>query len=299
MYLTRTRPAAYVRTRLGQANHVLITILIGIEGVRTGAVTKHPEFRTSWRPRSLADSAQRSRRFARDAMLSHVVDSLDSYLSSLRDPEFEDAVPLLFAEKKPSVKLRLDAVLKDLNIDAPLAISLAYLAIMWRNRRVHENADNRLEQQHIAALRRGCETVLSDFSGLDVSQLLERFNRSESPRMKEVTSLVKATLDLVQRLDEAVVRRLVPTRVAEKLIREALIQRRRDDSRKAGQHWGESREIRRRKLGRLLMSCGFVEDRQEGRGGMLDEEYLRELSDLSYPEALQRFCLTEPAPSVF
>ena len=51
--LTRTDARATFKDLLGQANHFLITILVGLNGVRSGATQIDEEFRTSWNARSV------------------------------------------------------------------------------------------------------------------------------------------------------------------------------------------------------------------------------------------------------
>ena len=109
MFLRRTSACSEFCERLGQANHLLITILIGIEGVRIGDARKSDDFHAAWNPKSLEETAQRSRRFARDAMLNHIVDSLGVYLSLLKGSLYEHALPSLYSISDRSLKLRLDA----------------------------------------------------------------------------------------------------------------------------------------------------------------------------------------------
>ena len=120
MFLRQTSAYSELRERLGQANHLLITILIGIEGVRTGNAKKSDEFHATWNPKSIEESAQRSRRFARDAMLNHIVDSLGVYLSLLREPPFTAALPSLNSTNDRSLKPRLDAFCSDLDLQNSL-----------------------------------------------------------------------------------------------------------------------------------------------------------------------------------
>ena len=81
----RLSPARrHFKQRIGQVNHFLITTLIGLDGVKSKEFTLPEEFRTSWNPRSVERSAERSIRFILDASLSWVVDNLDSYFTIVR-----------------------------------------------------------------------------------------------------------------------------------------------------------------------------------------------------------------------
>src|ERR1700721_2138620 len=78
--LKRTHARAAFKDLLGQANHFLITLLVGLGAVGDGTAMLDQEFRTSWNPRDVRKSAERSRQFAFDLALVRAVDALDTFL---------------------------------------------------------------------------------------------------------------------------------------------------------------------------------------------------------------------------
>jgi hypothetical protein len=81
--LTVTAARSQFKKLLGQNNHYLITILIGLNGVEAGTALLPDDFATSWNPRDVRRSVQRSREFAIKALLAWASDSLDAYQSAL------------------------------------------------------------------------------------------------------------------------------------------------------------------------------------------------------------------------
>ena len=77
------------KNEIGQANHFLITILIELNGVKSGKVVKNDEFDVALNPRDIIASANRSRIYTIKASLAWAVDCLDMYLRLCnRKPRF-------------------------------------------------------------------------------------------------------------------------------------------------------------------------------------------------------------------
>ena len=64
------------KTEVGQANHFLITIIIGLDAVEDGAQKKE-SFNTTWNPRNVKASVGRSRHYAIKSALAWIVDNQD------------------------------------------------------------------------------------------------------------------------------------------------------------------------------------------------------------------------------
>lgn len=58
------------KKRMGQANHFLITILIGLDEVSKGLVKKPDTLDVSWNPKDVKASAERSRVYALNSSLA-------------------------------------------------------------------------------------------------------------------------------------------------------------------------------------------------------------------------------------
>ena len=198
----------HFKQRIGQANHLLITTLIGLDGVKSKEFTLPDEFRTSWNPRDVVRSADRSIRFILDASLGWVVDNLDSYF--------------IEANRKPSIieseKIRneYDSIGRSVNgrfelfyhearktcdeIDRYAA--LVALAIQWRNNIVHFGAKNELEKEYKLILTQYKAFYMDEFRHLDVTEMLKSFElKDENPSFKEATSMINAIHKFVELLD--------------------------------------------------------------------------------------------------
>ena len=67
------------KTEMGQANHFLITIMIGLDAVEDGA-QKRESFNANWNPKDVTASVVRSKHYAIKSSLAWAVDNLDMYL---------------------------------------------------------------------------------------------------------------------------------------------------------------------------------------------------------------------------
>ncbi len=170
----------HFKNLLGQTNHYLITILVGLEGVRTGKVTKDESFHATWNPRSVEDSAVRSRRFARNSALAWAIDSLDAYLGYLRKKpfDFKDVeLQKVFSER--SIYKTLKAITKFSEYQTDVPLSVIHLGIQWRNNLVHFHADNELEAEYRNFLLNNANAidVAERFRGLDSNLMVNNFDK--------------------------------------------------------------------------------------------------------------------------
>jgi hypothetical protein len=193
---------------LGHANHYLITILVGLDHIQKNEVPLHEDFKTSWNPRDKNSSAIRSREFSINATLSWAIDALDAYLSLCHKK------PTLYQEKNLSDKAggaerSVNAkflVLKEYIIPSPedtfnLVSSLIEVAIQWRNNLVHYFADNVISEETRILLKNNPEYFIDNFQGLNISDLLNRFDSKQTPRFKEITAIIRAIQNFVETAD--------------------------------------------------------------------------------------------------
>ena len=68
------------KNEIGQANHMLITIMVGLDGIVPYQVEAQEEFHTSWNPKSKEISVERSKVFVKKATMAWLVDCIDMYL---------------------------------------------------------------------------------------------------------------------------------------------------------------------------------------------------------------------------
>src|SRR4051794_38354746 len=84
-YLNESRGRGRFKDLLGQANHLIVTTLVGLDAVENGLVTSPPaDLHASWSPKHPVNSARRARRLVLDMVLVRAVDAVDVYLRMAR-----------------------------------------------------------------------------------------------------------------------------------------------------------------------------------------------------------------------
>lgn len=208
-YKLRISPARrHFKQRIGQANHLLITTLIGLDGVKNNKFTLPEEFKTSWNPRSVVRSAERSVRFVLDASLGWMVDNLDSYfIEANRKPSIieNESIRNGYDGTGRSVNNRFELFFQEArktNNEIDKYAALVALAIQWRNNTVHFGANNELDKEYKSILMQNKDFYLKKFRHLDVGKMLKSFElKNNNPSFKEVTSMINATHMFVELLD--------------------------------------------------------------------------------------------------
>jgi len=213
--LNRTHARWAFKDLLGQANHFLITILVGLNGVKSKQIKMDEEFRTSWNPQDAKRSAERSRVFALDLSLVRAVDALDTYMMmSVRKPCAildEDFIAAMGATKR-SVANRLDVFDKYLPSISDGQKALLKLAIEWRNRRVHSLSNDRMDRAQRKVISDFQSTLSEKYSGLSAAELLTHFDSGAAPTFKEAASIIRLCHQTVEHYDAHILRRLPLTR---------------------------------------------------------------------------------------
>lgn len=260
---------------LGQANHYLITILIGLEGVRTGAVTKGDSFNVSWSPRSIDATVNRSRRYARQSGLTWAVNALEGYLGYLRRHPFRfpsDFDQLLQNDR--SVFSLLNKVITFTGYPIDLPLSITHIGIQWRNNVVHYHAENELDQAYATFLRNvDRSTVGERFSGLDPHLMLEGFNEREAPRFKELAAIIQSIHYLVLELDSRLVTFIDPELMLKDILSEHALEARHILSAAPGD--------RERKMKQYLITHGFKDvTSKDASNGIDDARISRALEEM-------------------
>ena len=205
----------HFKQRIGQANHFLITTLVGLDGVKSKDYCLSEEFRTSWNPRDVVRSAERSIRFILDASLGWVVDNLDSYfIEANRKPSIieNERIRNEYDGTGRSVNNRFELFYHEARktcdeIDKYAA--LVALAIQWRNNIVHFGANNVLDKEYKLILTQYKDFYMNEFRHLDVEKMLKSFESNDNdPSFKEVTSMINAIHKFVELLDAFLLKNL-------------------------------------------------------------------------------------------
>ena len=80
VYLNISERRKRFKDSMGQANHFLITALIGLEYINNNEVSCPESFSTSWNPKNKKSSVERTRLYILKSSLSWAIDCLDTYL---------------------------------------------------------------------------------------------------------------------------------------------------------------------------------------------------------------------------
>lgn len=195
------------KERLGQANHFLITALVGIDGIQSGIIREKPEsFHTSWNPKDSKKSADRTRVFLLKSFLGWAVESLEMYLTELnRKPKLleSETFTSLFSKAGQSIYQKTILIADEIKVD-PILIGLMEVLITWRNYTFHYDIDNEIRESSMNCLIASNENVKARFSGLEITQLKSTWESGGDFTFKETASLIKATQDFVGEVDNYV-----------------------------------------------------------------------------------------------
>ncbi len=292
LVLVRTRPGADFKSRSGQNNHFLITILVGLDAVKSGTVAKQPEFSTTWNPHDPAVSAGRSRAYAINTSLVWITDLVNVYrraASRLPGVCTADEIARIQGTRDDGSSKRLERFGRHLDIDESPELRLAQLAIHWRNRVAHSEARGNLESEVRGGLRSSAEAIAIAHAGLDVDELIANEARGLAPTFKEIASLMHACHKLVEAMDRRVVTRTDLRALAELKILSYL-----HDPEGSGGHrrteslWTGDSQRTLKRLQHVLVQAGFQLS-VEPDGPRLDADFLALASSLSLAEARRRY----------
>jgi hypothetical protein len=278
---------------VGQNNHFLITILVGLDEVATGRASLNESFSTSWNPRDPVRSAERSREYSLKAFLAWLVDGLQAYVGELRRMPGSpiDTSTWVELQKIDGFAGRVHHLAEHLGALGGPELPLCELAITWRNQLVHTTSKAKVPPTLKSALRRHAAEIEADYQGLDVGVLLNRWAESTHapvPSFKEATSLSRAAQRVIGELDCKAVPRVDHNAYFECLVADYLFWDGRPDTDRASRLWGRGP----RRAMAALIELGKT-------GGMtvvigppsVSSELLAEMAALSPRAALARFAV--------
>lgn len=247
------------KTEMGQANHFLITIMIGLDAVEDGA-EKRESFKTTWNPENRTNSVVRSKKYTIKSALAWTVDNLDMYLRLCnREPRlYHEEESLEIAKTKNSVYKKFACVISNHPELAVNKFAYVDLLICWRNNSVHFDAENKLMSESDNYFRNIPEDdIVTNTYHLDVNQMLNRFNRGECPTFKEAATLISMTIHFVEELDRILLRDIDQYRFLETSLFK-LLKSEKDTS--VFSFRNTTSEKRKKKFKQLFIAAGISED---------------------------------------
>jgi hypothetical protein len=212
--LKSTKARKEFKEKFGQANHLLITTLVGLDAIEKKIVQEKPKsFSTSWNPKDPISSARRARIFVLKAFLGSAVEALEMYLTELnRKPKLlqdhkDDRFLRIYSNAGQSIYKKVIKVGEEIKVD-PIIIGLIEILITWRNYTLHYDIDNELRPETWKTLVENAETIKIDFNGLDVLRLKETWEKNKDFTFKETASIINACQIFVQKVDSFIVSEL-------------------------------------------------------------------------------------------
>lgn len=298
LHISKSRPRNTFKSLLGNANHLIITALVGLDAVQRGCVYGAPaELRTAWSPKDAAASAKRSRRLVLDMSLIRAIDAVDVYLREavrkpalIQCPELRsglDSAGISIFKKLRAVERKYDSL-----DDLPLAI--IFLMVSWRNRSAHSEADLEVADRHISVLQNRSEELSERFSGLKSAMLLEGYENARPATFKEVASLINAAHHLISDLDDKLLRDLDVERYFKEAVWASLGSKRRHGEgieqarkRRAVSVWGKDPSNRGDAVIKLIKQLGFSSDvPKNGFYTVLSDDLIKEIASFTPQEVL-------------
>jgi hypothetical protein len=167
--------------------------------------------------------------------------------------------------------------------------SLVELAITWRNRMVHNFADNELPMTVRQSLLKKTEYIKEHYNGLDIEKLLNGFDSSSNipPKFKEVTSLISTVINLVYRFDQKIIDNLDMSNYLLSVIKHYVTKQSKNKSRSSQkilkEIWSSDKE---RKIYNILGQYGFEYNKE---GENLD--YFNQIINKDYVDIINELQL--------
>lgn len=286
MEITKSFALKKFKNEIGQANHFLITILIGLDGVKSEKVVKNVEFDAAWNPKDVVASANRSRVYTIKASLAWVVDCLDMYLRLCnRKPRLlSEELCDKFNATHHSVYQKYKLISDEYTI-SDIDKATVDLLICWRNRMIHFDADNDiLEKSRDVLTTIKDEDEIINKTHMDIEQLLDSFDKKECPKFKEMAFMIKRTILFVESIDKILLDRLDVLSFLDDMLCSEL----KNNPQSFEGIFLTVGDKRKQKIIQFIKNCGFtkLENNSEEENKFIDY-----ISLMSYKEAKDRLLM--------
>lgn len=295
--MTVTPERSEFKRTFGQSNHFLVTLLVGLNCIRSGSAGLPPELPVTWNPQDAARSAIRSEEFALQSGVVFLVTALSEYLhgaARLARSTSPDLAASLAAVDSNNRGLsgRVDAFAEFAKLTGSAEAPLVEVAVRWRHRLVHPRSNQRINGNLHDNLLLHRSEYLEGYRHLDPALLIERFDRGASaPSLKEVAGMVVATHRFIRSVDAAVLETLnyddymngVLRRHFEGMGRQEALAR-------ANRIWGRTED--RARLAIINLACqNGLSKAAEGVSNGLKEEAITKIAAMSSKQAREAFVI--------
>ncbi|MDD4977436.1 MAG: hypothetical protein PHI29_02260 [Gallionella sp.] len=189
--------------RIGENVANLNTIVVGLAAVENGA-EKPDGLDISWNPTDRQAAARKARKAAIEAAMIQASEAINQYIyavsnlprfKTLRDKWKENDASM--AERFVELANAIDPNHTDFEVFG------VALMIHWRNRLVHSASSADLKHHEKKHLRDHEEEVATKYANLKIDCLLCHF-QEKRPTLKDVSSLIAMTINIVNRIDKLI-----------------------------------------------------------------------------------------------
>jgi len=182
----------------------LNTTVVGLAAVE-GGYKKPDTLDVSWTPRDNVIAARKARKFVVESVLVRVSEALNQYVSAISKLSQFASVRSRWAAGEDTVSFaeKVSELAKTVLKGEEYLIPAAVLLVHWRNRVVHKQSRAGLGKRQRELLITNAGEISSKYKGLDIVRTLGDFENGR-PTLKEISSLIAMTINLVRRMDGSV-----------------------------------------------------------------------------------------------
>lgn len=269
------------KAEIGQANHMLITIMVGLDGIIPYHVEAQNEFHTSWNPKSKKASVERSKVFAKKATMAWLVDCLDIYLRLINqspiligNEELKQSIDSV--DNSRSIYKRINLICQHYKIQST-DFALVDLLICWRNRLTHFQAENDISLSNRHILELNLEKIKENHCGLSIDETLTSFDNCGFPTFKEITSFVRASINLASELDKCLLHDIDLVTYSDRIIVNYLINKK---ELRLNNIFSKDSKTAERILRQILFQNGFTPQNPNAI-----DEFCKDISNMNFQAA--------------
>lgn len=289
----RTTPARrHFKSRAGQNNHFLITVLVGLDGVLDEKIDISPDFSTSWTPKDRVSSYHRSRQYVLESALVWITELLDGYRSAVMQLDglmSDSEIRRINALEKVGGAGKLREFARVLGMEQAVPELIVRAAYSWRNQVVHSSkASGRFPAELKARLLEHADLIRANYRGLEITRYISNVEDTSVPSFKETASTIAAAQQLVELIDSSVVKTLNLEVYAESLICNYMNERFTNGHRSVfAEYWSNDAVKTAARLRQLLLQNGLSPASDLDR--TFSSAWVSEIVELSARDARMRY----------
>lgn len=199
------------RRAAGDANRFLNTILVGLKTLQVNVALKPDDLAVGWSKPSSSDEWTATQNFALRGAMVALIDAIDQYLRSitqingLAPHELCDCLngrKHVGEKHRPTLPERIirlcESYPNQFRSEYILAVTLLSA---WRNKFVHFKHKEGISKDERKKLRDACKYFKNEFSGVNINEMIDRYEADGAPTLGDLSTLIAACQRLVRDID--------------------------------------------------------------------------------------------------